>query len=139
MTTKEQEKNGTPEIDLMQFWGGTQDRYQCGVNPRVLFSGGVRYLAEKANAYWLVDAIASYLVPDVLTPHIRKDRRIGYLHFWQLRVRNDQRAVLAAVADTGESPFIVQTLDYTDFPLSKADIWAGQSGDHWTLYLPQEH
>lgn len=139
MTTKEEQDKQAPDIDLQQFRGGTHDRYQCRVNSRVIFSGGVRYLAEKANAFWLVDTIGSYLVPEVLRSAIQRDGRIRFLHFWQLRVREDQSAVLSALVDTGEPPFVVQKIAYTDIPLREVDIWAGHDGGHWTLYLPQEH
>jgi len=128
-----------PVIDLDQFIGGTVDRYICSINRRVIYSGGVRYLAEQAGAYWLIDAIASYLTPQAIEEAAQVDRRIALMHFWKLRVAEDQSAVLFAEADLNVPPFVSQKIPYTDFPLPKVDIWASQSGEGWTLYLPQEH
>jgi hypothetical protein len=61
------------------------------------------------------------------------------LQFWRLDVGDDGSAVLSGRADSGEEPFIVQLIPYTDFPLDHANIWAGYDGERWTLYLPSEH
>jgi len=135
MTTIEEK----PVIDLNQFTGGTLERYRSGINPRVIYSEGVRYLAEKANAYWLIDAIASYLTPQELAEAAKQDPRISSMHFWKLEVADDQTAVLYAEADLGVPPFVMQKIPYTDFPLRSASIWAAQNVEHWVLYLPQEH
>lgn len=123
--------------DLNQFTGD-MIRYTHPLNRRVIYTPGVRYLAQRAGAYWLIDAIASYFGSPPWNEAIKKDERLQDLQFWQLSV-NESTAVLTAFADQGEPPFITQHIPYTDFPLEKIDIWAGFDGSHWTLYLPSEH
>ena len=123
----------------LSSFGGSLERWQHPLNTSVIYSPGVRYLAEQGKAYWLVDAIASYLVPPVLKPAGKMDSRIQSLHFWKLNVADDHSAVLHAEADRGVKPFVVQEIGYTDFPLRKAEIWAGFDGHYWVLYLPSEH
>lgn len=127
------------EAELAHFTGDI-DRYRHPINRRVIYTPGVRHLAEQAGAYWLVDAIASWIGSHSFNQAIDADPRIGSLHFWRLTVdRSDDSARLTADADVGEAPFIAQEVPYTDFPLDEIAIWAGFSGDHWTLYLPSEH
>jgi hypothetical protein len=123
--------------DLNQFTGDLQ-RYKHPLNPKVIYTPGVQYIAEKGHAYWLIDAIASYFGSEVMNQAQREDARLQYMQFWRLDV-TCQAAVLTANADAGEQPFIRQEIPYTDFPLDHIEIWAGYDGDCWTLYLPSEH
>ena len=43
----------------LALFTGTQQYYQ--LNRHVVLTDGTRYLADEAGAYWLMDAIASYL------------------------------------------------------------------------------
>ena len=55
----EMEKNVITHQDLRQFTGDLT-RYSHWKNRRVIYTPGIKYLAGQAQAYWLVDAIASY-------------------------------------------------------------------------------
>lgn len=48
--------------DLSQFTG-TEQWYQHGINRKVLFTDGAKYVADTAGAYWLLDEIA------IIQPH----------------------------------------------------------------------
>lgn len=120
--------------DLAQF-SGDIERFRS-FNRYVIFTPGVKFLAEKAEAYWLIDAIASYFMSGKMA---YPDKRLETLQFWKLEVNKDRSAVLTARADSGVEPFITQRIEYTDFPLDEIDIWAGFDGMYWTLYLPAEH
>ncbi|MEM9411296.1 MAG: DUF6876 family protein [Planctomycetota bacterium] len=125
--------------ELRQFTGDLV-RYRHLLNRSVIYTPGVRHLAEETNAYWLIDAIASWISSPKFEESVREDSRISYLHFWKLDVAlNNSTAVLHAEADSDVEPFIVQEIEFTDFPLNNISIWAGYDGTHWTLYLPSEH
>ena len=124
-------------IDLRQFTGDLQ-RFRHPLHPQVIYTPGVRYLADKGHAYWLIDAIASYFGSPEMNVAMQQDYRLRNMQFWRLTV-NGNSAVLVAEADVGEEPFIRQEIEYTDFPLEKIEIWAGYDGLRWTLYLPSEH
>lgn len=127
------------QAELRQFTGDLQ-RYQHPLNQRVIYTPGVKFLAERAGAYWLVDAIASWIGSHLFNEALRQDERLQWLHFWNLSVDHQTgRAVLTAVADEGEPAFITQKIPLTDFPLAEISIWAGFDGRYWTLYLPSEH
>ena len=53
--------NQTPLIQasLNQFTGDLE-RYRHGIQRRVIYTPGIRYLAEQGGAWWLIDTIAIY-------------------------------------------------------------------------------
>jgi len=130
--------SGLSRAGLRRFTGGG-DCYRHELNPRVIYTEGVRYLAEHGSAYWLIDAIASYYGSPQMRRAIASDARLETLQFWTLSVGSDNTAELVARADSGEEPFILQPIPFTDFPLKRVDVWAGFDGERWTLYLPSEH
>jgi len=123
---------------LRQFTGSASF-YRHPLNPLVIYTEGVQFLAEEAGAYWLLDAVASYFGSGVMRAAIAADVRLGAMQFWTLTVAENQTAELVMRVDGGEKPAIRQEIGYTDFPLPAADIWAAFDGKHWTLYLPSEH
>lgn len=124
----------------LAYFTGSLERYRHATNPRVVYTPGVKHLAEEGGAYWLLDAIASWIGSHSFNRALEADPRLASLHFWRLSVdRRDDSALLAAAADAGEPPFITQHVPFTDFPLSHIEIWAGYDGTTWTLYLPSEH
>lgn len=131
-------KHTLTENDLNHFTGD-DERYAHPLNRRVIYTPGVRQVATKGGAFWLIDAIASYLTPRCLAPFIEEDPRIESMSFWKLIVSEDESAVLEARADSPCEPFVRQEIPFTDFPLRTVDIWAAFDGTFWTLYLPSEH
>lgn len=125
------------KAQLRQFTG-SEVFFRHPLNRSVIFTDGVRFLAEAAEAFWLVDAIASYFGSPEMRAAIEEDERLASLQFWTLKVV-DGRGELALIADLGEPAAIKQSISFTDFPLPEVSIWAGFSGDFWTLYLPSEH
>lgn len=123
--------------DLQQFTGDVI-RYRHPLNPKVIYTPGVQYVAENAGAFWLIDAIASYFGSMQMLKGMSRDSRLRSMQFWKL-TRYGDSAVLTAEADAGETPFITQEIEYTDFPLDEISIWAAFDGNVWTLYLPSEH
>lgn len=122
-------------LDGLANFSGDLERYRS-INPRVIYTPGVKYLAEKAGAHWLIDAIASYFLGG---KQVFPDSRLETQQFWRLEVSEDDSALLSARADSGVEPYVTQHIPYTDFPLNQIDIWAGFNGKGWTLYLPSEH
>ncbi len=124
--------------ELRQFSGDDQ-RYRHAINRRVIYTPGIQYLAEKAGAYWLIDAIAIHIGSKPMQRKMALDPRAGEMLFWSLTVKPDQSAHLTAVVDQDVSPIFRERIQWTDFPLDKIDIWSAFDGQYWTLYLPSEH
>ncbi|WP_417850298.1 DUF6876 family protein [Thalassoglobus sp.] len=133
--------NHNPQLeeDVLRMFTGTSKYFRHSINRNVLFTDGVRHVAEEGEAFWLIDAIAIWLTDQKFREEAQKDDRIQSLHFWKLTVNEDRSAILTAKADSPEEPFITQAILFTDFPLDSIDIWVGNDGEYWTLYLPSEH
>ncbi|MBK9126346.1 MAG: hypothetical protein IPM13_00895 [Phycisphaerales bacterium] len=124
--------------DLRQFTGDLE-RFRHPLARGVIYTPGIRYLASRAGAYWLIDEIALAIAWGVVAKAGGSDERVLSLHFWRLEVREDRSAMLTARADDGVPPFVTRHVPWTDFPLDHVDVWAGYDGRYWTLYLPSEH
>lgn len=124
--------------DLRQFTGDLE-RFRHPLARGVIYTPGVRYLAERGGAYWLIDEMAFAIAGGEAARAGKSDPRVLDLHFWRLEVREDRSAELTARADSGVKPFVVRPIPWTDFPLDHIEVWAGFDGQYWTLYLPSEH
>jgi hypothetical protein len=114
------------KADLRQF-SGSENWYRHGVNRKVLFTDGAKYVADTAGAYWLLDEIA------IIQPY---DKRVAAEKFqvWKLAVRPDQTATLTCEDGNGNAVFTKQ-IDYTDFPLEEIALYFTNN----VIYLPSEH
>ncbi len=89
------------------------------------YTDGVLYLAEKAKAHWLVDAIFSYM---------RKEP----FQVWELEVtegKSHRRAELTMREDTNRPLKVHQRIGLTDFPLDNVKLWLING----VLILPSEY
>lgn len=118
---------------------GDLDRWRHPLYRKLIYTPGVRHLAERAGCYWLLDAVASWLGSKEFVAAGRRDPRVRDIHFWKLAVAADKSAVLTATADAGETPFVRQMIEFTDYPLAAIDMYCQFDGTHWTLMLPSEY
>ncbi len=128
--------------DLSQFTGTeTWHRHFTGL----LYTDGIQYLAEQAEAYWLIDAIASY------QHQLKRDEYLADFQVWVLSVAGEgerkypfllpqygYKAVLTCWQDTpeeGVKPPVIQQMKYAKFPLIELKLYV--SGG--VLMLPSEY
>jgi hypothetical protein len=112
--------------DLAQFTG-SKVFYRHPLSLGCVYTEGVQFLAEKASAYWLIDAI---LCPQAFQATLREVE----FQVWTPTVREDRTARL--VCDDGDDNVIDSNeIPWTDFPLQSASLWFANN----TLYLPSEH
>lgn len=131
---------GGLESELAHFTG-SQEFYQHTMSRSVVFTEGMRYLAEKAGAFWLIDAIASHLVTSERIRHeVALQGGLATLFWklekleggtWRLTCRTDGYPYGTEIAR--------QEIEYSDFPLDEIKIWTGFDMVRWTIYLPSEH
>lgn len=112
------------ESDLAQFIG-TCYYYKHPLSGMV-FTDGVKFIAEKAQAFWLIDAIGSY-------------RRKEPFQIWELSRIGDNAAKLTMREDTNLPEIIGQIIDFTTIweytDLAKITIWS----DGEVMYIPNEY
>jgi len=81
---------------------------------RFLLTDGAKYLAEKAKAFWLMDAIASHQTNQVVAAE--------EFQFWKLAVGEKREAVLTCT-DGNDKELVRQEIPYTDFPLNTITLY----------------
>jgi hypothetical protein len=116
-------------LDLSPYHNG--DDYYRHWTGRLIYTAGVKALADQAGAYWLIDAIASYQTHR----RVVGNPRLREFQLWELAANEDGTAFLTLCEDTGCPPVIQQNIEYTDFPRPGIKLFV-ESG---TLLLPQEH
>lgn len=120
-------------FDLQQFTGTEQYHRWSPIFKNYAMTDGVKYMCDKAGAYWLVDAIASYYA------EVIKDPMLADMQFWTLKVDlNKNKAVLTCERDTDDVA-ITQKISYTDFPLPEIKLWVARGDEGYVIYLPSEH
>jgi len=130
--------NSISKSDLAQFTGSSHF-FLHSFNKAVVYTEGVEYLAENAECYWLVDAIASHICSPKFNEAASKDRRINFMQIWNLSVHPDRSATLLAAPDCDEPVFLEQKIPFTDFPFEEIDLWVVRNEQYWTLMLPTEY
>ena len=64
--------------ELRQFTGDL-DRYRHPLNPKVIYTPGIKHMAERGGAYWLIDVVVSYVGTPVMQQAIADDGRLADL------------------------------------------------------------
>lgn len=112
--------------DLAHFTG-SEHWYRHGMVRNVLFTDGVKYVADNGGAYWLVDAIAFAQVTEQAVA------AEGF-QLWKLTVRPDRTATLAC-EDGNYNAVYTQELEFTDFPLEEITFYFTDN----VILLPSEY
>lgn len=110
---------------LSQFTG-TEHYYR--ISRRHLLTEGTKYLAEHAQCFWMMDAIASHLM------------EIGTAD-WFIVIKTsvqDTRAIMVYEDGNGRE-HARQEIPYTDLPLTEITLYACWDSEHWILMLPSEY
>lgn len=121
-----QQDAATLDADLAQFCG--TDNWWKHWTGRITYTDGVKFLAERAGAFWLIDLVASYQ-----TARLRQEE----FQVWTLTVDRDRTPVAVATcqADTDAPVLVRQEIDHTDFPLPSIKLWLVNGA----LMLPDEY
>lgn len=121
-------KSTYSEFDSAQLalFTGT-DRYYI-LSRLCVITDGVKYMADTAEAYWLVDAAASYLL------------ELGSADWFVLvRLAASNGAAVLTLEDGNGGVRVQQMIPYTDFSMSEFTLYACWDGEHWVLMLPSEY
>lgn len=113
------------QTSLTQFTG-TERYYR--ISKRHLLTDGTKYLAEQAECFWMMDAIASHLA------------EIGTADWFvvvKTAVKNSK--ALMVYGDGNGHEHARQEIPYTDLPLAEITLYACWDGEHWVIMLPSEY
>jgi hypothetical protein len=123
----EQEEAVITQEELLQFYG-TEQHYKHFLN-QFVYTDGVQYLAKKAKAYWLLDAIASH------QPKLLQDPTLKAFQLWRLVVDTEQKTAQLICERDLNDVVLTQDIDYTNFPLSEVKLYLVNK----VLLLPSEY
>lgn len=113
------------ENGLLHFTGTT--RYYHYPIGKFNYTDGIKYLADEAKSYWLLDVIGSYQ----LTTKIKDVP----FQLWELIVNENNSAVITMKEDTDEPELVIQEIPCTDFPLQSIKLYLIDK----VLLLPSEY
>ena len=108
--------------------------YNALFGKNFVYTDGIKYLLEAANAPWLMQAIFSY-------------KRTEDFQLWKLKRVDGNKFILTMKEDTDEPNVVEQKIPYSDFPLDEIEFFAindhncgGEYGDvHVVLMLKTEY
>lgn len=127
METTETKLNAS---DLDQF-SGTENWYRHAINRRVTFTDGMKFLADKAGAYWLLDEIA-------LAQSRPRLKGEGF-QVWRLKL--DGKGCMLTADDGNDNVLLTKAIEFTDFPLDELKLYVADGGPDNTrvIMLPGEY
>ena len=131
--------NAETLLQNLQHFCGSEQYYKHWLG--LCYTDGIKYLAENAQCFWLIDAIASH------QPTAKKNPRLKEFQLWFLHVgtghefikpKAGNAAVLTCWEDTPKAeskPVIIQQIPFTDFPLPEIKLYLQEK----ILLLPDEN
>jgi len=110
---------------LSQFTGTAQ---YWRVARQFVITDGVKYLAETAACFWLIDAAISHLL------------EIGTAD-WFVLVRTEVSGSSAVMVyeDGNGAEYARQAIPYTDLQLPSVNLYAVWDSERWVIMLPSEY
>lgn len=104
---------------------GSENFYQNRLSP-IIYTDGVKDMAESCGAYWLIDLVISH--------QLTKTVRFEPFQVWMLkRVRNDAFEIQAT--DGNGKEIATQQIPFSDFRYDLATLWLVNG----CLMLPKEY
>ena len=119
-----------PESDnandhYQQFTGG-DNFFAHKLNRNILYTEGVRQMAEDCGAYWLIDIIASYQYGRVKSQPFQT---------WKLTLNKTGNGAKIVCEDGNENKIVSQRIPFTVFKYKEATLWCVDG----TILLPSEY
>ena len=119
-------------LDELRNFYGTERYYRT--NPGLLVTDGVKFLADKAHCYWLLDMVWSYL------PVLRKSRDTFFVVVLTKEGVRDPGAVFSIQDDIPPNQTCAQqAIEYTDFPLDEIVLYLSATEEEFVLMLRSEY
>ncbi|MDX2241609.1 MAG: hypothetical protein NW224_13070 [Leptolyngbyaceae cyanobacterium bins.302] len=112
---------------LLQQFRGSAKHYPHW-QKHFAYSEGVKFLADQAHCYWLLDTIAD------LQCRISR-AKLESIQIWHLEQHSEGHVVLKCLEDEGTPPAIVHEVEHRDFPMERFKLYLMNR----VLFLPSEY
>lgn len=111
--------------DFFGSGNGSENFYQNKLSP-IIYTDGVKDMAESCGAYWLIDLVISH--------QLSKRVKLEAFQVWRLkRVKDDAFSI--AATDGNEKEIASQQIPFSDFRYDRATLWLVNG----CLMLPNEY
>lgn len=108
----------------------TEKYYRLTPLRNVLFTDGMKHVADEGGAYWLMALIAGHCIIPF---------KMGQ-HFLTAKLTKGETGTAEVVIDDGNGNVLVaQHIPMTDFPLKEFQCFAAGQGDDLVVMLPSEY
>jgi hypothetical protein len=97
--------------DMLDRFTGTENYWQYMGGLKL--TDGVKFLAYEGKCGWLLDIIASY------QPKVWNEP----FQVWNLKVSQDNKAVVTMTDGNSDKAIITQKIDYTDFAMPSVKLY----------------
>lgn len=111
--------------DLAQFIGS--DYYYRHPFTKIVYTDGVKYLAETGSCYWLID--------EIVFAQSNKRLKVEGFQTWTLTVDLQSKMAVLRCEDGNNNLLLSKDIEYTDFSLPSITLWLSNE----TLMLPSEY
>ena len=105
-------------------FNGTENYYR--ITPDTIITDGAKFVADKAGAYWLMTAIASYL-PDFT------NKETFIVANLKVTLTATASTALLKLDDGNDNVLAEQFIEYTDFELDEIKLYACYNGNVWVV------
>lgn len=111
---------------IMAQFTGSEEWYKHGL-VNIVYTEGAKYVADTAEAYWLLDEIAlGQMIPEI---------RAEEFQVWKLKVNEEKHTARLIVEDGNDNVVYTKRIEYTDFPGDGINLWFTNN----TIFLPSEY
>lgn len=119
-------KKTLTKADLANFTG-TEFWYRHNLARNILYTDGVKHVAETAGAYWLIDQITIMQMEKAISGE--------EFQLWKLKVNLEEQDAVLFCEDGNSNIIFSTTIDYTDFPLDEITFYFTNN----VILLPSEY
>ena len=112
--------------DELDIFTGSELWYKHSMIKSITYTEGVRYLAARVGAYWLIDEV-------VFAQKANKQLPKQHMQIWHLTV-NDSEGELTCIGDD-ETIIFKKKIPYTDFPMESFKLYFCNN----VILLPSEY
>lgn len=114
------------KTDLAEFTG-TEKWYRHPIVKNTLYTDGIKYVAERAGAYWLIDEIAF----NQMHLLVKNEE----FQVWTLNVDLVKSTAILTCDDGNDNIVYTKQIGFTDFPMEEIKIYVTNN----VILLPSEY
>lgn len=113
--------------ETLRHFTGSENWYRHGIARNILYTDGAKYVAETAEAYWLLDEIAfSQMIKRVAAEEFQ---------LWKLKVNLAENTARLVCEDGNGHVVLRKRIPFTDFPLEEISFYFINN----VIHLPSEY